>query len=141
MTIGLSLDDARTLLLQNHHLETLKVVQLGAGLLLGSLLGSVRLGPLASNTLLVKALLHSLAVGTTGHLVQDHLGQKHVAEQGDVAGNASGRAVHQGAVLVDDLDDDRQLALVLTLLQQGDATDFDKSGVHLQSGENVEECD
>lgn len=123
-----------TLALGNHDLVALKVRQVLADGSLGEALGRRRGVPLAHHVLGSHLLGNDRRASTTRHLHRQ-LCQRQTAQMERLASNAAQGPVDDDAVVVDDLDDDGNLALQLAVVDQDEAANFNKAAVYLQRGE------
>jgi hypothetical protein len=105
-------------LLGEHSLESVKVIEARAELLGGKTLSPVRLVPLANSV----SLLHSLGDGLGASTTEDgdgQVGQVKTLEGEDLTGNTVSGAIDEGAVGVEDVNDDDELTMVITLVDNG----------------------
>lgn len=130
----LRFDNTGTLLSEHHSLESFKIIQILANGLASSTLGSHSLGPLGSNALFVKSLLHSLGAGTSWKLSHDHLCQRKATQRGYVTRNRSGGTVDKYSVLINYLNNNGYFVFVLSLSEKYNAANFYKFGVDLHDG-------
>lgn len=123
--LDLAADDTSALLLEQHDVETVKVSHLTLVLACGLLLGPGGLGPLLCHVLLVEELLDDGRSGATGQSLECETGKGQVSVTKSLTGNTGGGAVDDSLVVVNDVCDDGQLALLLAFVQDDHTADLD----------------
>ena len=124
---NLSLDGVGTVLAGNHSLETVKVGHVGASSAGLSVLGRSRGSPLTGKIELLAGLLELGGTDTTLD-GDDELSEGDTLQVDDLTRDSMDGSVDNDAVTVDDLNDDGDLALLLTLVELDDATNLYETG-------------
>jgi hypothetical protein len=110
----------------NHSLEAVKVVHVGAGSASSGGLGGGRGGPLGGQIELLASLLDLGGARSTLD-GDDELGESNALEVQDLALDTVEGSIDDDTVAIDDLDDDGDGALLLTLVELNDATNLNKT--------------
>jgi len=111
------------LFLGYHDLEAIKVCERGSLLLRGEFLGPTGGFPLGVHVRrlpgFVDGLLARIELNVNGKVCK-----RDSAKGDDLSGNASGRAVNEALVLVDNVNDDGEFAFLGSVVDQDHAADF-----------------
>ena len=117
-SLNSSTNSETTLVLELGQLETIKVSQVSTNLALLELLGPGGLGPLLNGLVLLQSLLERGLTDGTGKILEDKRSQNHTTEGESLTSDTGGRTIDESAVMINNIDDDGQLAGIGTVLMR-----------------------
>jgi hypothetical protein len=115
------------LVLELQKLETIKVAQVLSLCTVGELLSPCGLVPGSDGLVLFEELLDSGGTSSTGQVLDNQGSQSQATESMCLTLDTSCRSVNKGTAVVNNVDNDSELASVFTIVDEDDTADFDKA--------------